>query len=39
MYPTSLALNRRSSSLQQAPLFNEVTQPQVLFLEESSWKS
>ena len=34
MYQTSLALNRRSSYLQQAPLLNEVTQPQVLFLEE-----
>jgi hypothetical protein len=34
MYRTSLALNRQSSYLQRALLSNDVTQPQVLLLEE-----
>ncbi len=34
MYRTSLALNRQSSYLQQAPLLNDVTHSKVLFMEE-----
>jgi uncharacterized membrane protein len=34
MYRTSLALNRQSSYLQQAPLLNEVTHSKVSFMEE-----